>query len=154
MGEPGNPGGYTSFGDLVTALGGLGGAVPPASNINGIVPQPVVEHSATGGSYPPLANSDPTQSPYGQDGELCPFDLSEYPDLDEKKIGASGGFPTNQAFVMYPCGETGGGYGGYQGGPGGGAPGSFYGAGGGGGGSKSGSSGGGSGYQGILIIKY
>jgi hypothetical protein len=133
-----NPGENTSFGNLLTALGGLGGRCDEQSSQT-TWPQPVVEGSATGGSwYNPLTYGA------GEDGQLCPFDLSSFPDLDGKKFGAGGGAGGGDG------GETGGGVGsiGYSQG----TPSTFYGAGGGGGGYYKVKAT--DGYQGILIIKY
>jgi hypothetical protein len=130
-------GGSTTFGDLVTALGGLGGFCTEQS-IQGYWAQPVVYNSATGGSR--------LGGKYnGEDGQCCPFDLSAFPDLNGRMFGAGGGACDGMG------GNTGGGVGQVETVTAA-TSGSFYGAGGGGGGYNRGP--GGSGYQGILIIKY
>jgi hypothetical protein len=136
-----NPGGDTSFGDLLTALGGLGGYCAEQSSL-AEWDQPDVENSARGGS-----NAAPSSAAKanGEDGQLCPFDLSAFPELFGKKFAAGGGAGSY-------------GYGGETGGANGNKenvgvfPATFYGSGGGGGaGYKSAAS---DGYQGIVIIRY
>jgi hypothetical protein len=157
---PGQQGGNTSFGDLVTALGGMGGATPTSEySINTFVPQPDVEYSAQGG----YNEVNPVDRREGRDGTPCPFDLSDFPELNGKLFGPGGGFGINQIY-FYKGGESDGGRGACRGNAG--ASGAFYGAGGGGGSSAGGGSGAyvvdnplqpampGSGYQGILIIRY
>jgi hypothetical protein len=138
-----NPGGNTTFGDILTALGGLGGYCPAQNNL-GSWPQPVVEGSATGGSVV----SPSTLKKNGEDGQLCPFDLSAFPDLDGERFAPGGGAGSGGV-----GGETGGGKGGsYSSSIVPGAPGTFYGAGGGGGMYRASVAY--DGYQGILIIRY
>ena len=135
-----NPGENTSFGGMLTAFGGLGGYCEDQGS-GREWPQPVVEYSATGGSHasPVWTGSD------GEDGTLCPFDLSAFPDLDGKKFGAGGG-----AGAGGKGGETGGANGNVR--NVGVFPATFYGSGGGGGTYYSQDAS--DGYQGILIIKY
>ncbi|MDR3142102.1 MAG: hypothetical protein LBU37_10305 [Tannerellaceae bacterium] len=145
--KSGNPGGDTSFANSVTAVGGLGGYKLNTMQWMNFT-QPVVEGSATSG-WRIIGTSHTPNEPRGEDGVLCPFDLSSFPDLNGKKFGAAGSTGAS-SFRGYSS-ETGGGIGGYQGFAGT-KDGTFYGAGGGGGAYMS--SEGGSGYQGILIIRY
>jgi hypothetical protein len=152
----GTPGGNTSFSDTVIAIGGLGGELMNTTALGNQM-QTVVEGSATAGwryssQYPVM------QSPNGEDGVLCPLDLSAFPELDGKKFGAAGSAGEsdsggNPPEVIYSA-DTGGGSGacGRRTATTEATGGSFFGAGGGGGSASKNTPG--KGYQGILIIKY
>jgi hypothetical protein len=140
----GTNGGDTSFADIITAAGGIGGYTEGSAIYN--FAQPVVEGSATGGWRITGSGSAPNE-PRGENGMLCPLDLSTFPELDGKRFGAAGSTGAHEAHDY--SAETGGGMGGYYGFTGI-KDGTFYGAGGGGGAYMSDDPG--SGYQGILII--